>query len=172
MYHEIDIHDSDTYTDSVLYNCYLQEGQTLLDDAVQTFPLNNEKHMRGCIDRVKEQHLKTDQYDSKYRCHFERKPDKGDYSDCLGYSCNREKNEFMYKLDEFNTYRNYPVRHGGSTITSSPGFCPENVQLFNNWTKRHDESFETYKTENNLIMNEEKIPMVSYKTCCINPNYY
>jgi hypothetical protein len=131
-----------------------------LDDSIETIPINNEKYMRGCINTDQEHIMQLDQYNLAYRCHKERDEGTKTYSDCIGYQCNRESNEFLYSLDEFNTYRNNPVNQQGV-------FCPKNVQLFNNWTKRNDQYF---VENNNTYPNhyhEEKIPALTYNTCVL-----
>ncbi len=145
MYYQPDISDSDIYNQSMRYQCNLKEQKTLLEDStdmrLEGYSLSGDKtHMRCFKDPVLEQKLRTDTYDITNKCGgptvpYVRNSSTKTYSECLGYDCNREDNEFMYKLDEFNTYHNYPVcklRGDSKQLTC----CPENTQLYNNVTRR------------------------------------
>jgi hypothetical protein len=44
------------------------------------------------------------------------------------------------------------------------GCCPENIQVFNNWTKRHNAVRQINDTQE-LIMEEFEIPSLKYYKC-------
>lgn len=171
IYHNFDTDNSDIYMQSMLLNCDLKSQKEFYDkrndNVVMAYNLSEDKtHMRCFKDPVLEQNLRTDIYSLDYKCKNDVYPmaDKNKvYSQCLGYECNREKSEFMYDLDEFNTYHNYPVckNREGNTFTC----CPENIQIYNNWTKRQY-AFKKPSIPKPLIMKEEKIPPLTYNECC------
>lgn len=146
MYYQADISASDVYNQSMSYQCNLKEQKSLLEEKndinILNYSLSFDKTNMRCFKNSDlEQKLRTDTFDTAYKCSgpnipYVRNPSTKTYSECLGYECNNEANEFLYKLDEFNTYHNYPVckaRNDDEQITC----CPENTQLFNNLTRRN-----------------------------------
>jgi hypothetical protein len=168
-YYENDINDSQTYLNSVRMHCDLMHTQTntYMDAVNKTADYIGDgvaTNMRCFKDPELEQNFKLDQYNLNYRCDpFISRDNQKDYSDCLGYACNREEDAFMYALDEFNTYHNYLVcknKHDNDMITC----CPENIQIFNNWTKRHM-AYKPTRPKQDLFIEEQKIPLITYKRC-------
>lgn len=171
-YYNHDTTNSDLYNASFLYNCDLKQQKEFQDKTndlgIRDYTLNEDYTYMRCFKDPKLEHkLRSDTYDLKYRCvskEYLRTPSTKVYSDCLGYDCKREKNEFMYDLDEFNTYHNYPVcKFRGTTEEST--CCPENTQIFNNWTRRSMAFPQRPKPNNELLMEETKIPALTYHTC-------
>jgi uncharacterized protein with PIN domain len=163
-----DTQNSSYYEQSVKLNCKIIDNlqtNSHFDNKEKSmyFVDDSTTHMRCFIDPVLEQKLKTDHLSLDYRCGIVKPPAK-QYSDCLGYACNKDThNQFAYNLDEFNTYHNYPVckyRNNETEVTC----CPENIQIFNNWTKRHAIS-EHPKVNSHLLM--EDIPIVKHEGCRI-----
>lgn len=184
MWHQPDINNSEIYDQSLALNDHLKKKLTD-DESNQnrtfgTFGVDPvTTNMRCFKDYDLEFKYQTDQYSLKYKteCPPEKKMNNIEYSDCLGYSCLRDKNSsenFMYDLDEYNTYHNYivckyrdnPDKSSDNTYQQM-GCCPENTQIFNNLTKRHN----AVRLQNNddskqeLIMEEFKIPMLKYYKC-------
>lgn len=168
-----DTNNSSFYDESVKLNCKiidnLQNDSYFYNKEQNDYSVNDSKTFMRCfIDPVLEQKLRTDHLSLQYRCAV-NKPAVKDYSDCLGYACNKDQhNQFAYRLDEFNTYHNYPVckyRNEDSEATC----CPENIQIFNNWTKRHNISQVT-KDRQELIMEDQKIPLIKMQPCKLDSN--
>lgn len=171
-YYNHDTTNSDLYNASFSYNCDLKKQKELQDNTndlgLRDYALNEDyTYMRCFKDPNLEHKLRSDTFDLKYRCvskDYIRTPSTKLYSDCLGYDCKRENNEFMYDLDEFNTYHNYPVcKYRGTTEAST--CCPENIQIFNNWTRRSMAIPQRPKPNNELLMEDTKIPSLTYHTC-------
>tara|TARA_B110000261_G_C13073321_1_gene353074 strand:- start:264 stop:773 length:510 start_codon:yes stop_codon:yes gene_type:complete len=165
MYYTDDIANSYLYDNSVKVDClstqiknqmYLSQNMALNT----SFLDESSTIMRGFIDTTNEHKLKTDTYDNKYRC-YEKVSDHGcDYPDYIGYECNTG---MLYKLDEFNTYHNYPVckiRDEQQEITC----CPENIQIFDNITRRNIE-LPSHDEDRDLIIQESHIPQLQYNRC-------
>ena len=161
-----DIADSDLYKQSLDVGCSLHNAtHAAYSSRIQqqaAYGLNYDStHYRGYIDSDREHQFRTDQFDLKYRC-----PSSNDAQhtytndDSLGYACNKG---FMYELDEHNTYHNYIVcknRDDATTMTC----CPENIQIFNNLTRRTMEQ-QPHKPKAVLFVEDEKIPTVTYSKC-------
>jgi hypothetical protein len=183
MWHQPDINNSDIYNQSFALNDYLKNELTH-DEKIQnrtfgTFGVDPvTTNMRCFKDYDLEFKYQTDQYSLKYKTECPEKRNVNiEYSDCLGYSCLRDTNSsknFMYDLDEYNTYHNYlvcknrdkPDKSSFSNNTSQQmGCCPENIQVFNNWTKRHNAVRQINDGTQELIMEEFKIPILKYYKC-------
>ena len=103
-YYKHDTKNSDLYNASFMYNCELKKNKNYLDTnndiGLRDYSLNEVySHMRCFKNPELESKLITDTYDLKYRCvdkEYVRKPSTKHYSDCLGYDCKYEANEFMY----------------------------------------------------------------------------
>ena len=165
-----DTTNSGFYDDSVKLNCKimddLQNNAYFFNKEQSNYSVDDSKTFMRCFtDPVLEQKLRTDHLSLKYRCGIKKPPVK-DYSDCLGYSCNKDQhNMFAYNLDEFNTYHNYPVCKYRNN-EEEPTCCPENIQIFNNWTKRHNISQVT-KERQELLMQDQEIPLIKMQPCKI-----
>lgn len=171
-YYNHDTANSAMYNASFLYNCDLRKQKEWQDEAndasVRNYALSDDNtYRRGFKDPNLEHKLRSDTFDLKYRCvskEYMRTPSTKLYSDCLGYDCNRNGNDFMYDLDEFNTYHNYPVcKFRGTTKAST--CCPENTQIFNNLTRRSMAFPQRPKPNRELLMEETKIPSLTYHNC-------
>jgi hypothetical protein len=171
-YFKYDTENSDLYNASFMYNCHMKKnkecGDKVFDTGYNNYALDDAySHLRCFIDPVMEQKLRTDVYSLKYRCldnEQRRNPSSKTYSTCLGYDCKRESNEFMYELDEFNTYHNYPVCKFRGKATKST-CCPENTQIFNNLTRRSMSFPQKPKPPQELLMEDAKIPSLTYHEC-------
>lgn len=185
MWHQPDINNSDVYNQSFALNNNLKKALSN-DERIQTHTFGTfgvdpvTTNMRGFKDYDLEFKYQTDQYSLKYKTECPIKPiiPQTKYSDCLGYSCLRDTNSsknFMYELDEYNTYHNYPVcKYRDNPDKSSfldnhserMGCCPENIQIFNNWTGRRN-AVKANRDDNSqeLIMEEFEIPTLKYNKC-------
>ena len=162
-YHCPDIANSSLYETSVRVNCILQNIEQSKHKDLNTklkgsVTEKSSTIMREFIEPVYEHKLKTDQYDNKYKCHYVDPSHDKDrvYSTCLGFECNTD---MMYKLDDFNTYHNYPVckvREDGQVTC-----CPENIQIFDNMTRRNIE-MHANKPDIDLIVDHPIIPKLTY----------
>lgn len=172
-YYKHDTQNSDLYNASFMYNCELKKEKDYLDTkndvGLRDYSLNEAySHMRCFKNPELESKLITDTYDLKYRCvdkEYLRKPSTQTYSDCLGYDCKYEANEFMYELDDFNTYHNYPVCKQRDEESEQSTCCPENIQVFNNLTRRNMSFPQSPKPKQDLLMDETKIPSITYHEC-------
>jgi len=139
------------------------------------YALNEDfSHMRCFKESDLEHKLRSDTYDLQYRCipeKYKRTPSTKVYSTCLGYECKRdEPNGFMYEMDEFNTYHNYPVckyREDNNNNSIVSTCCPENTQVFNNWTRRSMGFPQPPRADKDLLIEESKIPALTYNECHI-----
>ena len=110
-----DTNNSSFYDESVKLNCKikdnLQNDSYFYNKEQNDYSVNDSKTFMRCfIDPVLEQKLRTDHLSLQYRCAINKPPVK-DYSDCLGYECNKDQhNQFAYHLDEFNTYHTFVVQ--------------------------------------------------------------
>lgn len=175
-YHRFDTQNSSTYDKSRHTHVRLDQEKSEevarmsgvyhrnafeMEDIVESRAIECQK------DAALEHHLWTDQYNvPKYKtfCPTVPAPTKQTWSDCLGYRCNRtHPHEFMYTLDEFNTYHNYLVCDAGRMTC-----CPKNTQIFNNWTRRHHSTMQGVKPPTTLILEENPIPGLTMRECSIN----
>lgn len=166
-YYQPDISNSCLYDQSVNVNCILQTEENAKYTKWNTY-LNesyvepSSTSMRCFIEPRDEFKLKTDQYLNDYRCHVDSSTNTFEGDDCLGFECNKG---MMYKLDEFNTYHNYPVcRFRDENNKEEMTCCPENIQIFDNITRRNVE-IPVIKPDNDLIMNTPIIPQLKYNKC-------
>ena len=176
MYHQIDISDSDIYNLSMQYQCGLKDKKENYDVSMNCgltdYSLSEEKtHMRCFIEPVLEQKLKTDTFDTSYKCGgpnkiYKRTPSDKVYSTCLGYDCHKEDNDFMYELDDYNTYHNYPVCKYRDDEKKTKTCCPENTQIFYNLTRRNvGFPYKERKENTNLDKFFFDIPDLKYNKC-------
>lgn len=164
-FHHPDISNSSLYEKSTAINCLLEKKEDIKYTNVnkllnQSVIEEASTNMRGFIEPVYEQHLKTDQYANKNRCYVNPSTDTTmNYSDCVGFECNTN---MMYELDNFNTYHNYPVCkvRENKEVTC----CPENIQIFDNITRRNIEIPDS-KQRYDLFVNEPIIPKLTYNKC-------
>jgi hypothetical protein len=163
-YHQPDISDSSLYNRSIEVNCILQDvenKQYMYNNSAlnASFVNDSSTMMRGFIETTFEQKLRTDQFENKYRCSVESSFDNTTYPNALGYECNTN---MMYELDEFNTYHNYPVCK--IRENNEVSCCPENIQIFDNLTRRNVE-LSTHKPLQDLIIEQTIIPGLTYNKC-------
>ena len=161
--YEPDVSNSSLYEQSLHVNCVLQtkenEKYSSINDSLnKSYTEEESTSMRCYIEREQEQRLRVDQFENKYRCHVDSSNDQDAYDDCVGYECNRG---MMYKLDNFNTYHNYPVCKIRDEKISC---CPENVQIFDNMTRRNIEIPYT-RPMHDLIVDSPIIPKLEYNKC-------
>ena len=163
-YYHPDISNSSLYNKSVDMDCMLQIAESVkyqkLNHKINNFITEEASTMmREYIDPIYEHKLRTDQYNNQYRCYVNPIVDERFYSDCLGFECNTN---MLYKLDDFNTYHNYPVCkvRDNNEITC----CPENVQIFDNMTRRNVEIPDT-RPKYDLIVDKPMIPKLVYNKC-------
>ena len=169
-FYKPDISNSSLYDRSVDVNCILHteahnkytSWNTQMNDA---FVEPASTSMRCFINPRDELKLKTDQYLNDYRCHVDSSTESFKGDDCIGFECNKG---MMYKLDEFNTYHNYPVCKVRDTNNEADSkemtCCPENIQIFDNVTRRNIE-IPQVKPDNDLIMDTPIIPQLRYNKC-------
>jgi predicted esterase YcpF (UPF0227 family) len=163
-----DIKNSSIYEASLKLNCNIKDNLQAFynrnNTDIKDYSLNEQKtHMRCFKDTVLEDRLITDQFLLQYRCGIDNKKNNKEYSNNVGYACNREPNELLYNLDEYNTYHNYPVCKL-SDDNKKMSCCPENIQIFNNWTRRHIITPVVHKKQD-LIMEDQHIPRLTYSKC-------
>lgn len=171
MFYEIDTEDSSLYEDSLKLHCNmkdaLQNSYYNKNKNISEYSTSYDKTYMRCFKDVNlEDMYRKDTFQLKYRCGYTEDSSLNNtkYSDCLGYSCNKEQNEFLYNLDEFNTYHNYLVCDDNSMTC-----CPENIQIFNNWTRRHM-PVKPVKPPQDIIMDEQEIPKLTYNKCVLYDN--
>lgn len=173
VYHKFDTQNSSTYNESLNTHLKLEEKQSnnladisgvYNDNTFEIEDIMAARSMRCQKDTTLEFNLLTDQFNiPKYKTYCPSTPIASkEYSDCLGYQCNRNHpHDFMYQLDEYNTYHNYLVCDEPERKTC----CPKNVQIFDNWTRRHHSTVQDPKPPTTLILEENKIPLVTMKQC-------
>ena len=170
-YHKFDIQNSSSYDESIRQHNRLNNIAN--EEFLRISRINNNhtfeiqdimaSRSKECVkDTSLEYNLLTDQYNlGKYKSFCPTNEDHKNYSDCLGYQCNRNHpHDFMYQLDEYNTYHNYLVCDYNEKIC-----CPKNTQIFNNLTRRHHSSPQSNKQQTTLILEENNIPIVTMKEC-------
>ena len=173
-YHQFDTQDSDAYCESRNIHDVLNNHATQNSSVDTSEHFFGPRARYGCVKNTDLEHnLFTDQYNlSKYKsfCDKDKKCAEKQYSDCLGYECNRNHpHDFMYPLDEYNTYHNYLVceqtKSKDEYNTFSQACCPKNIQIFNNLTRRHLGVPQNNKPSQTLIMDDQAIPIVTMKRC-------
>lgn len=162
-FYEPDVSDSSLYEQSFHVNCVLQKNEnerySFLNESMNKSYLEEAStSMRCYIERDQEHKLRVDHLDNKYRCHVEPPNKQSESVDCVGYECNQG---MMYKLDNFNTYNNYPVCKIRDEKISC---CPENIQIFDNITRRNIEILDT-RPKHELIVDSPIIPKLVYNKC-------
>lgn len=165
-FYKPDVSNSSLYERSIDVNCILQneenEKYTLWNTSLNSAYVEpSSTSMRCFINTNDELKMKTDQYLNDYRCHVDSSSDSFQNDNCIGYECNKG---MMYKLDEFNTYHNYPVCKFRTSNSEEMSCCPENVQIFDNITRRNIE-MPNIKPDNDLIMDTPIIPQLKYNKC-------
>jgi hypothetical protein len=180
-YHQFDTHDSEMYIRALATHHDLKnkhEQHRSKTTAAENDHLFNFKdislvRLNQHKDATIEHNLWTDQYNTNkykvncaYKIYDEMNQGKN-YSDCLGYECNRNHpHDFMYLLDEYNTYHNYPVCTMDPNIQTI-NCCPKNVQIFNNLTRRHYAHPQPARTPVTLFIEDDKIPMATMNSCSV-----
>jgi len=159
-FYKHDVSNSKLYNESCLLNCDLVEKKegyvNMLNDEIRDYT-ETKTNCETRKDTITEHFLFTDQFDLKYRCDATLPSQSTFNDDCLGYECNKR---FMYELDEFNTYHNYPVC---TTTDEGIACCPKNVQIFNNITRRNNEI--PSRVSDSILLFEDDIPKLQYNTC-------
>lgn len=173
MFHHPDTINSTTYTDSLLLNNqYIQDLEDQYNEtnrSASSLFVDKDQFNYKCVDNIvlEDKIRKNALLLFNNKCFVPPcKPNKT-YSNALGYACNKEPNNFLYKLDEHNTYHNYPVcKKNDDNNDKSITCCPENIQLFNNWTRRRlPVNTSTNKPKKELIMLVDRIPSLKYNEC-------
>lgn len=164
-YYHPNISNSPLYDRSIEVNCLLEKDGSLKyvknnDSLYSSFINESSTMMRDYIDPAYELKIKTDQYDNKYRCYTNSSCNNTTtvYPNNIGYECNTN---MMYKLDEFNTYNNYPVCKFKDNEMIC---CPENIQIFDNITRRNVE-ISTDRPNEDLIIEQPIIPSLEFNKC-------
>lgn len=169
-----DVADSDLYKQSLDMGCALHNAKhaayTHHTRQHASYGVNyDHTRFRGLLDTDREQQFRTDQFDLRYRCppsqeemQSSRLANADMPNDDLGYACNKG---FMYELDSHNTYHNYIVCKNRDTSIAQT-CCPENIQIFNNITRRTIEQ-DHRKPDNVLFVEDEKIPTLTYSQCML-----
>lgn len=165
-YHAIDISDSELYKKSQEIDCLQQKHSKNNERLYDIYSDDVTRYYDGFIDQSTQFHIQTVNFESKMRCFNDELFRKSShYPDFIGYEANRG---MMYKLDEFNTYNNYPVckvreeKQQGNLVSC----CPKNVQIFDNLTRRRYAYPQEVKQERNILLVEEtKIPELKFHQC-------
>lgn len=161
-FYQHDVANSKLYEQARLLNCDLVNTRNVADGFFNKQVTNYATVDTTCRDTKSpdtEHFLITDQFNLKYRCEDATLPTNPFVDDSLGFATNKG---FMYALDDFNTYHNYPV-----CTTKESGemaCCPKNVQIFRNMTRRNHE-VPPRETEQSVLMFDDNLPKLTYNTC-------
>lgn len=160
-FYQHEVADSKLYEQSHLLNCDLANTRNVSDGFLNRQLADYVTVDTSCAKEKNpdtEHLLITDQFNLKYRCEDATQPTNPFVDNSLGFATNKG---FMYGLDDFNTYHNYPVctknEHGEAC-------CPKNVQIFRNMTRRNNE-LPVRATEQSVLLFDDNIPKLTYNTC-------
>jgi hypothetical protein len=159
-FYKDDVVDSHLYVQSCLINSDLIHKNNIANMGLNRGnSIRNELNVqcKSIKDPMKEHFLLRPRFNAKYVCDEITQYSEPFTDDSLGYECNKG---FMYELDEFNTYHNYPVC---SLRDNNIACCPKNVQIFNNITKRNNEV--PMHVRNDILLFKDNIPHLKYNTC-------
>lgn len=160
-FYQHEIANSKLYEKSRLLNCDLVNTRNVSEGFMNRQLTNYATVDTSCSKENSpdtEHFLITDQFNAKYRCEDATQPTNPFVDNSLGFAANKG---FMYGLDDFNTYHNYPVC---TKNENGEACCPKNVQIFRNMTRRNNE-IPAREMEQSVLLFDDNIPKLTYNTC-------